>query len=73
MSALHTLLKANGYVAASSSSYTTDTAAAVKDFQRDAGRPVTGAADDNTWAALFMTLKAATPKVSGKAVVGLRR
>ena len=70
VSALHTLLKANGYVAASSSSYTTDTAAAVKDFQADAGRPVTGAADDNTWAALFMTLKAATPKVSGKAVVG---
>ena len=46
VSALHTLLKANGYVAASSSSYTTDTAAAVKDFQADAGRPVTGAADD---------------------------
>lgn len=70
VSALHALLNANGYPAGSSSSYTADTAAAVKDFQTDAGRPVTGAADDNTWAALFMTLKAATPSVSGKAVVG---
>lgn len=70
VSALNTLLRSNGYTGDDSSSFSASTVAAVKAFQTDAGRPVTGAADDNTWAALYMTLTGATPKVSGKAVVG---
>lgn len=70
VSALNTLLRSNGYAGDDSSSFSAGTVAAVKAFQADAGRPVTGAADDNTWAALYMTLNAPTPKLSGKAVVG---
>ncbi|MFT3861971.1 peptidoglycan-binding protein [Micropruina sp.] len=70
VTALHTLLKANGYTTSTSSSFSAATADAVEEFQADAGRPVTGTADDSTWAALYMTLTAPTPTVSGKAVVG---
>ena len=70
VSALNTLLRANGYAGDNSSSFGAGTVAAVKAFQADAGRPVTGAADDNTWAALYMTLAGPTPRLSGKAVVG---
>ena len=70
VSALNTLLRENAYAAGYSSIFDARTVAAVKAFQSDAGRPVTGTADDNTWAALFMTLTGPTPKVSGRAAVG---
>ncbi|MFT4216458.1 MAG: peptidoglycan-binding domain-containing protein [Micropruina sp.] len=52
------------------SGFTGAIAEAVKAFQKVAGRPVTGKLDDRTWAALFMTLDAPTPKVTGRAQVG---
>ncbi len=70
VTALSTLLSAVGYRTGSPSSFGTDTVAAVKAFQAAVGRPVTGSVDDNTWAALYMTLTAPTPKIAGKAVVG---
>ena len=70
VTALRTLLNANGYATSNSSGFDSDTVDAVKAFQTAAGRPVTGAADDNTWAALYMTLTAGTPKITGTAAVG---
>ena len=68
--ALAVLLVAAGQQADVTPSFTAATTDAVKAFQSAAGRTVTGKIDSRTWAALFMTLDAATPKVSGKAVVG---
>ena len=70
VTALTTLLGAAGYAADTSTSMTTTTAAAVKAFQSVANRPVTGVVDSATWAALYMTLRAAKPTVAGKAAVG---
>lgn len=70
VTALRTLLSANGYPSSNEPSFDSDTVAAVKAFQAAAGRPVTGAADDNTWAALYMTLSARTPTITGTAAVG---
>lgn len=67
---LATLLTAAGHPAGASSDFGAATADAVKAFQAAAGRSVTGRADARTWAALFMTLDGATPKVAGKAEVG---
>ncbi|MFT4296232.1 MAG: peptidoglycan-binding protein [Micropruina sp.] len=70
VSALATLLAAAGYDAGTSSSFTDDTASAVKQFQASAGRTASGVVDSGTWAALFMTLDAGAPKISGKPAVG---
>ncbi len=67
---LATLLASAGQQVGGASSFSSDVVAAVKSFQASVGRSVTGSVDDRTWAALFMTLDAATPKVSGKAAVG---
>ena len=69
VSALTTLLAVNGYGSVTSS-FGSATKKAVSDFQAVAGRPVTGSVNASTWAALFMTLDAPTPKLSGKAQVG---
>lgn len=71
VSALTTLLAANGY-GTDSPAYTRATRAAVSAFQAVAGRPVTGSVDASTWAALFMTLDASSPRLSGSAQVGKR-
>ena len=70
VTALTTLLGAAGYTADSGTSLTEGTTAAVKAFQKVANRPVTGTVDSPTWAALYMTLTAAKPTVSGKPAVG---
>lgn len=71
VTALHSLLAANGYKTNSGATFGSTTQAAVKSFQTAAGRPANGAADANTWAALFMTLDPApTPKITGTAKVG---
>lgn len=69
VSALHTLLAANGY-SATGSTYGASTAAALKEFQETADRPVTGAADKATWAALYMTLRSSAPTIKGTVEVG---
>ncbi len=68
--ALSALLAAGGQPAGVVSSFTTAVAEAVSAFQATAGRAATGRVDARTWAALFMTVDGANPKVSGKAVVG---
>lgn len=68
--ALAVLLVAAGQRTDVTPSFTSATTDAVKAFQSAAGRTVTGTIDSRTWAALFMTLDGATPKVSGKAGVG---
>lgn len=70
VTALHTLLNANGHNL-SGSTFNAATKKAVEAFQAAVGRPATGTVDNNTWIALFMTLDPAPiPKVTGKAVVG---
>lgn len=70
VSALHTLLRANGHATNSGSTFGATTLASVKAVQATVGRPVSGTVDANTWAALFMTLNPSTPTISGTATVG---
>lgn len=69
-SAVHALLGALGFTAPPGSSFGPDTVASVRAFQEAAGRSVTGSVDDQTWAALFMTLDSTRPTVSGNPEVG---
>lgn len=70
VNALTKLLAAAGYSTPASTSLTATTAAAVKQFQAAANRPITGTVDSATWAALFMTLTRGKPTISGTAAVG---
>ena len=69
-SALHALLAAAGYATSPGDGFGSATLAAVKSFQATAGRIPSGTVDNPTWAALFMTLDTAQPKISGPAEVG---
>ena len=70
VSAANTLLGALGHSVPATGTFGNETLAAVKAFQTTAGQAVTGSIDKQTWAALFMTLDAAKPTVSGLAEVG---
>lgn len=69
-SALNALLGGLGHAPSRGGDFGSATVSALKSFQADAGRGVTGTVDPNTWAALFMALDSAQPKVSGTAKVG---
>ena len=69
-SALHALLAAAGYATSPGDGFGSATLAAVKSFQATAGRIPSGTVDNPTWAALFMTLDTAQPRISGTAEVG---
>ena len=70
VNALNTLLRSLGYTVSTGDAVAGATLTAVKSFQAASGRPVTGVVDKQTWAALFMTLNAGQPAVSGTPEVG---
>ncbi len=71
VSAVHSLLAANGYATDAGGTFGATTVQSVKAFQASIGAAVTGVVDGNTWAAFFMILDPApVPKVTGAAKVG---
>ncbi|MBN9103682.1 MAG: peptidoglycan-binding protein [Propionibacteriaceae bacterium] len=68
--ALNTLLESLGHKTSGGGSFESATISALKSFQLTAGRPASGSADAQTWAALFMSLDSPAPKVTGSAKVG---
>lgn len=70
VSALHALLDAMGYATDSGSTFGSATRAAVESLQAAVGRRSTGTVDTATWTALFMSLDATAPTISGTAAVG---
>lgn len=69
-SAIHELLEGLGYATTPDSEFGSATLASVKSFQATAGRDATGTVDNQTWAALFMTLDGTQPQINGTPEIG---